>query len=75
VLLQTLCRFQAEKGWSDGQMAATLGIARTVWNRTRRHKIPVGTAILRGTLRAFPQLRDATFAELEKMARPDEVPV
>lgn len=53
-LAQTLVRRQECLDWSDGQMAAFLGVTIDEWRRTKAGQVSMN--ILPGVTQAFPQL-------------------
>ena len=56
-ILEYLGKRQAEQGTSDKQFAAQLDCSRQLWQGTRSGTIPLGSTILKGAARAFPELR------------------
>jgi len=50
-----ILEIQAQRGFSDQQMADAIGCSRPTYQRTRTGKIPVGSAFLRGALRIISQ--------------------
>ena len=66
MLVAELIRRQQELGLSDARFAKLLEIDRTTWLKTRRGEIPARLFVLRGAVRAFPDLSDMTLAELAK---------
>ena len=67
MLVAELIRRQQELGLSDARFARLLEIDRTTWLKTRRGEIPVRLFVLRGTVRAFPDLGNMTLAELASL--------
>jgi hypothetical protein len=55
-LVLALTDKQRRLGLADKQFAQVLGISGGLWSWTRIGQYPVGMALLRGTLRAFPDL-------------------
>ena len=56
-MLESLIMEQEKQGSSDQQFAAQLDCSRQLWQGTRTGAIPMGDTILKGTARAFPNLR------------------
>lgn len=56
-LIERVRGAQRERGLTDEQLAAQLGVHRSLWNLTRRGKRPLRYKIARGIMRAFPELR------------------
>ena len=61
-LIDALAAIQIANGWSDQQMATTIGIDRRQWNMARRGRRGLGRRSLRGIAQAFPQLREAAMS-------------
>lgn len=51
-----LAEKQRDLGVSDGQFAATLGVTRTRWNGVKNGRADPGYKLIRGALKAFPEL-------------------
>lgn len=56
-LVRALIALQRAQGWTDGQMAAQLGVERSMWSLVRRGKRRPGNRVLAGVDRRFPDLR------------------
>lgn len=58
--IQHLTKIQEREGYTDLQMSNRLGCSRSLFQMTRTGKIPLSITILKGSIRAFPELkRDA----------------
>ncbi len=64
--INELVNIQETNHYSDGKMAELIGCSRQLYQATRNGKITVGLTILRGGIKAFPQLRNVgvIFAEV-----------
>lgn len=56
MLLDSLIRRQEERGESDAEFAAFLGLARSTWQLTRTRRVPLGVRVARAARAAFPDL-------------------
>ena len=70
-LVAALLREQLRRGWNDAQMAAVLGISRTLWGRISRGQARPGMRLLRGVGRAFPRLQGAVLLHLAGRDEPE----
>ena len=58
MLIELLQARQRELGLSDGAFARRLGVSRSLWIAVRSGRRAVGLNLLRGVVRAFPDLDD-----------------
>lgn len=61
-LIAAVIALQAERGWTDAQLAACLRIERSSWRLLRVGRRQPGVRALRGIARTFPQLQPAVIA-------------
>lgn len=59
-LLSELIARQRREGLSERQFAQRIGVAPATWNEAKTGKRPVGLAIMRGALAAYPDLQAET---------------
>jgi transcriptional regulator with XRE-family HTH domain len=57
-LTETLESCQSERGLTDEQFAALIGVTRSAWSMVRSGRREPGVQFLRGVMRAFPRLTD-----------------
>lgn len=55
-LVNKLIKIQEKENFTDLQMAERIGCSRQLYQMTRTLRIPVGVKILKGALKAFPEL-------------------
>ncbi|HXI15467.1 MAG TPA: helix-turn-helix transcriptional regulator [Chloroflexota bacterium] len=71
-LIDTLAGLQQANNWTDGQMAAKLGIGRPMWRFLRCGLRQPGVETLRGIALAFPSLASAVRAYVAPVARGEQ---
>lgn len=55
-LMDKVKQIQDKQGYPDGEMAEILGCSRQLYQMTRTGKAQLGTKILKGIIKAFPEL-------------------
>lgn len=55
-MLSKLIQLQEAKGWSDAEMAARLGCARSTWTQARNGTSALSDRLQMRAARAFPEL-------------------
>lgn len=53
-LVSELARLQQDRGWSDREMAAAMGISRSMWSHVKAGRRGMGPEVLVGIVKAFP---------------------
>ncbi len=56
MLLETLLQKQRDLGLTDAQFAAELQLSRPFWTNVRKENRRITVAVLRATLKRFPEL-------------------
>ena len=69
MLIELLQARQRELGLSDGAFARRLGVSRSLWIAVQSGQRAVGLRLLRGVVRAFPDLDDDVLAFLRERGR------
>jgi predicted transcriptional regulator len=65
MLTESLKAKQRELELSDGAFARRLGVSRPLWVAIRSGQRPVGLSLLRGVVRAFPDLEAEVLSFLQ----------
>jgi len=71
-LINALAGLQQANSWTDGQMAARIGIGRPMWRFLRCGLRQPGVETLRGIAVAFPSLASAVRAYVAPPARGEQ---
>lgn len=53
---EKLIRLQQTNEWTDAEMAARLGIARSTWTEIKNDRLPLSHRVQMAAARAFPEL-------------------
>lgn len=56
-----LKEIQDREGFTDSQMAQLIGCSRQLYQMTRTSRVEIGTKILKGAVKAFPELSGDAF--------------
>jgi len=64
MLVEALMQRQSESRASDAVFAELLGVSRATWGLTRTGKLPLGITVVRGAMRAYPDLEPLAVAFL-----------
>ena len=65
-LVEALIQRQAKLDLSDGEMAVRLNVSRDLWNKVRRGEKAIGSKLLRGIMREFPDLAPEVLSFLRR---------
>lgn len=68
-MLPKLTAIQTEQGFTDAEMAARLGIARSTWTDVRNGKLPISAKVQMRAARAFPELLGDLLMQVSKSPR------